>query len=288
MKNINVKQVTTSDIPLIEGYESFVQIDDNRILGNGILLDGFGKVLWKEPWEHSYFHAIYLKKWDVMITDRLAMPGPWTVSLGICCINMKTGKYIWKHWYENGLDERRAIWAREKPDINHVRGIGKVDSECNYLLTSGFKIKIADGSYEYIGEKGFVDPEESDGVTSLSEVKSYVPRWYEKNKHIEFGIDSVTIGSNTIRKEGYFFNKCSAIIPKDDSLYFFAIPAKRNSQGVILLKYSLEKGVIEESYELPFRVGPHEVYDFLNNGILIYEIKKGKKSSYNLWLLSFN
>jgi hypothetical protein len=288
LKNINIKQITTSDIPLIDGYESFVQIDGNRIMGNGILLDRKGKVLWKEAWEHSYFHTIYLKKWDVVITDRFAMPGPWTVSLGICCISMKTGKYVWKHWYENSSYERRAIWVKEKPNINLVRGIGNIDSNCNYILTDGFKIKIEDGSYKYIGKDDFIESALPGEVTSLREIKSYIPHWYEKNKPIKFGIDSVSIGSNTLKRDGYFFNKCSAIIPKDNSLYFFAIPAKRNPHGVMLLKYSLEKEIIEEEYELPFRTGPHGVCDYFNNGILIYEIKRGKKNSYNLWLMSFD
>lgn len=288
MKNINIKQITTSDKPLIEGYESFVQVDDERILGNGILLDREGNVLWKEAWEHSYFHAIYLKKWDVVITDRFAMPGPCTLSLGIACISMKSGKYVWKHFYENGLEERVAIRSKIEPDINLVRGIGSVDSECNYIYTSGYKIRIEEGSYEYIGKDVTIDSIESREVTILNEIKSYIPHWYEKNKAIEFGVDSVTIKGNTFKKEGYFFNKCSAIIPKDDSIYFFATPVKRNSQGVMLLKYSLEKEIIEEEFELPFRIGPQGVYDFFNNGILIYEIKMGKENSYNLWLIRFD
>lgn len=79
------------------------------------------------------------------------MIGPCTLKQGIFAINKGTGEYLWKHYYEDRLEERKAM-KTGKPDINLVKGIGKVDVEGGYIYTDGFKIRIEDGTYEYVGK----------------------------------------------------------------------------------------------------------------------------------------
>lgn len=88
----------------------------------------------------------------VNITDRVVMIGPCTLRQGICAIDIDMGEYLWKHFYEYKLEERKAMKAG-KPDINLVKGIGRVDAEGGYIYIDGFKIRIEDGAYEYTEEK---------------------------------------------------------------------------------------------------------------------------------------
>jgi len=120
-----------------------------------MLIDRSGRLLWKERWQHSILGCmIYLRNSNMLITDRHAMPGPCTMSLGICGIDMNNGKYLWKHWYENSYEERMALrQGREKVgnDIHLISFCGgSIGGE--YILTNRFKIQLKSGEYELLEE----------------------------------------------------------------------------------------------------------------------------------------
>lgn len=137
-------------------YTRFYNIDNKYVLGEGgMLIDRSGRLLWKERWQHSILgYMLYLRNSQMLITDRHAMPGPCTISLGICAIDMNDGKYLWKHWYEDSYEERMAIrQGREKvrKDIGLISfSGGSIYGE--YILTNPFKIHLKTGEYELLEE----------------------------------------------------------------------------------------------------------------------------------------
>lgn len=280
----SIQKLAVRNTPFLIGYEHFVNIEYKYILGNGILIDNAGQQLWNTPWSHGYFNQIYYREKGVIFTDRFAMPGPATLSLGVCCISIDTGKYIWKHWYDNGLDERLALRKRE-PDINLVGSIGQVEDDGSHLITGGFRIKICDGSYEYIGGLD----NRGKAKTSVSVIYPKEVQSYKKNREeqsIHFGVREAIIQNQKIEKEQYFFNKCNAVINKAKNIIFFGVPAKKNQKGAILFNYSTISKKIEQEIELPFRGEIIDVYDFFGEGIMIYELTKEKEKVYSLWFIS--
>lgn len=95
---------------------------------------------------------VYIKEKDILIKDRVVMIGPCTLRQGIFALDSRTGEYLRKHFYEDKLEERRAMKSG-RHHINLVKGIGRVDIEGGYIYTDGFKIRIEDGTYEYMEEK---------------------------------------------------------------------------------------------------------------------------------------
>lgn len=137
-------------------YTRFYNIDNKYVLGEGgLLIDRSGRLLWKERWQHSILGCmIYLRNSQMLITDRHAMPGPCTMSLGICAVDMNNGKYLWKHCYEDSYEERMAIrQGREKvrKDIRLISFSGGAISG-EYILTNRFKIHLKTGEYELLEE----------------------------------------------------------------------------------------------------------------------------------------
>lgn len=283
---LEIKHIVSSSESFRKGYCDFLYIEDKYILENGVLINSDGELEWSVPWEHGYFSAKYLKERHVIFTDRVAMPGPVTVDLGNCCISMETGNYLWKNWYDNDYDERMAIINRQ-PDIKLESGFRGIEPNGEFLWSKDFRVNINDGSAEY---KGGISKEERAEINAtlirpfifLDGVPSYTTTFTDEKRPIKFGIHEVTIDNKTFSKEGYFFNKCNAIIPIEQYLFFFAAPARRNTKGAILFKYSLELKDVVEEIELPFRNGPKGVYNFFNRGIMIYETTKNHK----IWLIN--
>lgn len=152
---LTLKTILNSD-DCADRYNRFYNIDNKYILGDGgMLIDRSGNLLWKEKWQHSILGGmIYLKNSHMLITDRHAMPGPCTMSLGICAIDMNNGKYLWKHWYEDSYEERMAIrQGREKvrKDICLISFVGGAIIG-DYILTNRFKIHLKSGEYELLEE----------------------------------------------------------------------------------------------------------------------------------------
>ncbi|MCB2292649.1 hypothetical protein LGK95_03745 [Clostridium algoriphilum] len=137
-------------------YNRFYNIENKYLLGDGgMLIDRSGKLLWKENWQHSNLgYMIYLENSHMLITDRHAMPGPCTMSLGICGIDMNNGKYLWKHWYEDSYEERMAIRQGREKVVKDIRLIsfrgGSIAGD--YILTNRFKIHLKSGEYELLEE----------------------------------------------------------------------------------------------------------------------------------------
>lgn len=151
-----LKNILNSDSNNVR-FNRFYNIDNKFLLGDsGILIDRCSKLLWNEKWEHSILNnMIYLKNSNILITDRVAMPGPCTMNLGICGIDMNNGKYLWKHWYEDSYEERMAIrqdMEKVKQDIHLISFSGGIING-DYILTNGFKIQIRTGKYELLEGK---------------------------------------------------------------------------------------------------------------------------------------
>jgi hypothetical protein len=286
MSDCKVKHIITEYRPLSEGYEEFFIIEDKYVLGSGILIDPDGNVVWNHPWEHNYQLALYIKELDILITDRVTMPGPFTLTLGLCCIDMKTGKYLWKHWYQNGIEEKRALNCSENPDINLVKSIKGIDSKAEYILADGFKIRISDGSYSYIGD--YCDLQLDYPASLAKSIDHYCYRYTSKERSINFGVSDITIKSKVIEENGYLFNKCDCIIYKGGFLYFFGIPGEKNPRGTIIFKFCEEQQRIVKQTEFPFRTSYLGAYNFLNKGVMLYGVSKDSgRFTFSMWFIDY-
>lgn len=150
MGSYSLVQLIDRKEPLICGYlENCFKIGDKYLLCEDSSTRIEGEILWKAVWEHNPTRVVYIEEKDIIITDRITMIGPSTLKQGICAIDINTGKYLWKHFFNSSYEERRAMKTRI-PDINLVKGIGKVDSITGYIYVGGFKIRVDDGTYEYM------------------------------------------------------------------------------------------------------------------------------------------
>lgn len=268
MSNIEFKKIVSKDLPMSPDWYEVLNLKDEYILtGSGILIDNKGNLLWNANLEHYFSRAVHVAEREIIITNRtiyFGMGGD--RHHGIACIDMKTGKYKWKHFYDEG--ETRANLRNRKPDINMVRNIGFVDTIKECVYADGFEIDLNDGSYKYIGE---VKREKNNSVSYTKGAKSLKERmdlYSENEESIKVNIDVINIEGQEFLKEGYFFNKCDFYIKLNDDIYFFGIPAKKNLSNAVLFQYSKLKKSIVEEIELPVRVTPYDVYDFFGKGML--------------------
>lgn len=140
------------------GNGEFYNIEDKYILcidsNFGMLLDRSGRVLWIQKWEHVIFYGemYYIERFNILITSRLAMTGPVTDNLGICGIDMTNGMYLWKHWYEDGLQERMALKENKNDNIRLCR-LDSFNLYGEFLINQSFKINVISGKYSVVESK---------------------------------------------------------------------------------------------------------------------------------------
>jgi hypothetical protein len=272
----------------IKGYEQLVKVDEKYILGNGILINNQGKTEWSTSWEHDYFHAMYLKEQNVLLTNRRSCPGPVTADIGICCIDFNTGEYLWKNWYEDSLTERFALMKKE-PDVKLNSWFSGLEPNGEWIWSGCFRIHIQSGYIENYND--LANEEKQRILSTLIELPPSLPDVYScsfvvnSNPYIQFGVREVTINQKSFTKEGYFFNKCNAVFVKEPYYYFFGIPENKNPNGSFLFKYSVEEKRIVKEIQLPFRYPITGVFDFFQTGILVYEQKWGQKPVNALWVI---
>ena len=153
MREIQCKKLISKDCPTILGCKHLLNINDEYLLANGgVLLDNCGKLIWNTRWKHYFSRVIYIKEKDMILTNRVldfGMEGEY--NAGISCIDMKTGNYIWKHFYDK-YDSKLNLRKKE-PDVNMIRSIKSVSINENCVYADDFKVNLDNGSYLYIGEK---------------------------------------------------------------------------------------------------------------------------------------
>jgi hypothetical protein len=286
MGSNEIKKIATRDERFSLAFDRFLYVEEKQILGNGILINRNGNVIWDKPWKHSNSCEFYVKKHNLLITNRLSIDRSLLVGSGIACISLDTGKYLWFHWYSRPLDERDAV-QRDYIDINIERSIEFVDVKEEYLYTRNFKINVINGNYEYIGrsncKEGIII---SNSNKNLKEV--YKHKFHTRRPPIKFYVNSVIVNGETIKKLGYSFGKCNDVINRDSNLYFFATPEKNNHKGIIIFNYCKKNNLVVKEMELPLKGEILGVYDFFNSGIMIQEEIKEKsidKNLYNLWFI---
>jgi hypothetical protein len=288
MHNDGIYLIALHDEPFIKGYEQFSEIDEKYILGNGILINNQGKTVWSTSWEHDYFHAVYLKEQNVLLTNRRSCPGPVTVNIGNCCIDFNTGEYLWKNWYEDSLTERIALMKKE-PDVKLNSWFSGIEPNGEWIWSGCFRIHIQSGYVENYTDLAKEEkqrilstlkelPPSLPDIDSYSFVKDRIP-------YIRFGVREVTIDQISFTKEGYFFHKCNAVIFRGPYSYFFGVPENKNPNGSILFKYCIEEKSIVKEIHLPSRYPITDVFDFFQKGILVYEQKWGQQPVNALWII---
>ncbi|NNU77795.1 hypothetical protein [Clostridium estertheticum] len=272
MSEIEYKKVVSKDCPTILGQKHLLNINDEYLLSNGgVLIDNGGNLIWNTKWEHYFSRAIYIKEKQMILTNRtldFGIEGEY--NCGIACIDMKTGDYIWKHFYDKY--ESKFNLRKKEPDINMIRSIKKVCADENCVYADDFKVNLDDGSYSYIGERR-IKKNKTPNEIYPEFVKSFKEKIHNNAEYkLNFNIKEniIKINNQKLFKEGYFFNKCDFIMETDQSIHFFGTPAKRNHQNAILFKYSKKLKKMVEEIDLPFRNAPFEAYDFFGKGMLIF------------------
>jgi hypothetical protein len=269
-------------------FNRFLYIEEKQILGNGILINKNGNVIWDTPWKHSHSREFYVKKHNLLITNRMSRVRSLTIGTGIACLSLDTGKYLWTHWYGREMDEKYAL-ERNLVDINLEKALEFVDGKEEFLYTRNFKVNILNGNYEYKERTNIEEGVKiSESNRYIKEVHKY--EFYTKRPPIKFSINSVTIDEKVVNKQGYSFKKCNDVIDKNSNLYFFATPEERNPKGILILNYSKKEKDIIKEIELPFRGEIIGVYDFFGKGIMLHEeIKTTKmdKCFYSLWFIPY-
>lgn len=270
MSNIEFKKIVSKDMPISWDDCGLLNLNDEYALtDSGVLIDNNGNLIWNVNLEHYFSKAVYIREKEIIITNRticFGMGGDYL--LGIACIDMKTGKYKWKHFYDAGRS--RFNLRNKEPDINMVRNIGAVDTIKGCIYADGFEIDLDNGSYEYTGNLNKRKTENDNIIYSkiVKSLKEKLDYYSEDAELIKVKIDVIYIDGQSFSKEGYFFNKCDFYMSYNESIYFFGIPAKKNPKNAILFKYSkIQKDIIEE-IQLPIRSAPFGVYDFFGKGVL--------------------
>ncbi|MBU3161546.1 hypothetical protein KPL37_17710 [Clostridium frigoris] len=272
MREIEYKKVISKDSPTILGYKHLLNINDEYLLANGgILIDNGGNLIWNRSWEHYFSRAIYIKEKQIILTNRTLDFGMYgEYNCGLACIDMKTGNYIWKHFYDKY--ESKLNLRKKEPDINMIRSIKEIDVDEDCVYADDFKVNLYDGSYLYIGERK-VRRKKTPNVIYPKFAKSYKEKIHNNAEYkLKLSIEDniIKINNQELFKEGYFFNKCDFIMETDQNIYFFGTPAKKNHQNAILFKYSKKLKKMLEEIDLPFRNAPFEVYNFFEKGMLIF------------------
>jgi hypothetical protein len=278
----NMILVDSRERPYLDAYNGFHNIEGKFLLGNGILINDQAEIIWNHPWEHGYGAAKYLKEQDVILTDRISNHGMgYPNYFGNGCIDFKTGHYLWKNWYTDDWQEMVAL-SKRKPDINLLTHFDSIEENGEWIWSRNFRVHIKNGMVENHQSLQNRPLSLKNLPEDLPQIHSYLEN-AENHPVIQFGISEVTLDQKTYSKEGYFFTKCHSVIEKDDFLYFFGIPAKRNPNGTLLFKYSLKNKEIVKEIEFPSRCHIRGVYDFFGKGFLIYEENYGKKWLQRLW-----
>jgi hypothetical protein len=267
-----LKRVASREEPIIWGYSELMELGDEYLISDdGALIDSEGSLVWDVRWDHYFSDAIYIKDKQILLTNRLinfGMGGEF--SLGIACIDMKTGKYKWRHFYDQYKSKMKL--RNREPDINMVRGLDALDINQNCIYTDGFKVNIEDGSHEYTGIDKVRRVKGNENILYSESAKSLKHMLHmntEITLMINIRVNIININGLEFSKEGYFFNKCNFVIDTKDHIYFWGVPARKNPKNTVLFKYSKALNTIEDEIEMPFRYPVDEVYDFFGRGILI-------------------
>jgi hypothetical protein len=202
---------------------------------------------------------------------------------GNCCIDFKTGQYHWKYWYADDWQEMEALRER-KPDIKLLTHFDSIEENGEWIWSRNFRVHIKNGIIENHQSLQNRPSSLENLPENLPEIRSCLEN-AKNHPVIKFGINEVTLDRKTYSKEGYFFTKYDSVIEKDDFLYFFGIPAKRNPNGTLLFKYSLKSKEIVKEIEFPSKCYIRGVYDFFGKGFLIYEENYGKIWLNRIWLI---
>lgn len=272
MRKIEYKKVISKDCPTILDCNHLLNINDKYLLANGgVLIDNQGKLIWNTKWEHYFSRAIYIKEKQIFLTNRTIDFGMYgEYNLGIACIDIKTGNYIWKHFYDKY--ESKLNLRKKEPDINMVRSIKEVCISENCVYADNFKVNLDNGSYSYVGEIK-VRRNKTPNVIYPQNVKSFKEKIHNSAEYkLKFNIEDkiININNQKLFKEGYLFNNCDFIMETDHNIYFFGTPAKKNHQNAILFKYSKKSKIMMEEIDLPFRNAPFEAFDFFGKGMMIF------------------
>jgi hypothetical protein len=263
MSIIKFKKIVSKDFPLyLKDYGLFNLNDEYALTDSGILIDNNGNLIWNVDLDHCFSKAVYIKGKGLIITNRIITMGMGgDLHLGIACLDMRTGNYRWRYFYD--INELRANLKNKEPDINMVRSIRTIDIDNGFIYADGFRINLDNGSYEYIENLEMMKTK-CDNL-----VYSKIVRPFKEKERVKVNIDVINIEGQDFSKEGYFFNKCDFYLLINDFIYFFGIPAKANPKNALLFKYSKKKKRIIEEFELPFRIAPSGIYDFFHKGILL-------------------
>ena len=118
MREIDCKKVVSKDCETLLGYKHLLNINDKFLLANGgILIDNEGDLIWTRSWEHYFSRAMYIEEKQMILTNRTLDFGMYgEYNCGLACIDMKTGNYIWKHFYNKC--ESKLNLRKKEPDIN--------------------------------------------------------------------------------------------------------------------------------------------------------------------------
>ena len=272
MCEIECKKVISKDCETILGCKHLLNINDEFLLANGgILIDNGGELIWNKKWEHYFSRAIYIKEKQIILTNRTLDFGIYgEYNCGLACIDMKTGNYIWKHFYDKY--ESKYNLRKKEPDINMIRSIKEIDVDEGFVYADDFKVNLDDGSYLYIGERR-TRRDKTSNVIYPKFVKSFREKIHNNAEYkLKLNIEEniIKINNQELFKEGYSFDKCDFVMETDQNIFFFGTPSKKNHQNAILFKYSKGLRKMVEEIGLPFRNAPFEAYNFFEKGMLIF------------------
>jgi hypothetical protein len=286
MGSNGIKRIAIRNERFSLAFDRFVYIEDKHILGNGILINKNGNVIWDNPWKHSHTQEFYVKKHNLLITNRISRVRALGIGAGLVCMSLDTGRYLWANCYSRAMDEKYAI-EKELVDINLEKSIEFIDAAEEYLYTRNFKVNILSGNYEFrVRTNNKEEIMISNSNKYLKEIHQY--KFYTRRPLIKFSVETVKIDDTVVKKRGYSFNKSNEVINNESNLYFFATPEEDNPKGIVLFTYSKKEKKVVKEIELPFRGEILGVYDFFDNGILIHEEIKEKsmdKNLYGLWFI---
>jgi hypothetical protein len=225
-KKLNL--IFEGNTPLLRGYEQFKFIKDSYLVGNGILINRLGEVVWRTIWSHSFVSILFHEESNLILMDKLMMVGPSTLSLGVCAVNMKNGKYVWKNWYNYSFFAGNAI-RRQKKTIKTENLINATFSK-SHLYTSGlFKVELLTGKSTLLKSKPMCDPiipclPQDNKMPSL---KLELNRQYLKNLNID--IESVYLILQDKDESKFIFTRDNLspkiyIVDTDGDLHELSLP----------------------------------------------------------------
>lgn len=273
------KNIYSNESPFLRKNESFHKLNDEFIIGNGILLQKDEKIRWFIHWKHTFSKIYFLEEYNCILSNR-NVDFKWvSKTLGFCAIDINNGEYLWHHWYSHKIIENfiyKSLKHLKSINLENLDGVSFFD-DC--ILTKNYKVNIKTGKFSKLEKVNF----SNDSAKYLApSATTNLNRWYKYTNDIKVVDENKLVFKNIeLEREGYTF-KDFHIIEWKEGVFISPKSLKKDDCSLLIC---ISKGNDVIDFVLPQMDSIIGFYNFFNESILIYY---KYKASYHLSLFNPN